>query len=50
MKTKCCDYHDPTAVQWNPFNEVVQCHNCGHVYMPKEYKEITQEAAESVNQ
>ena len=20
---------------WNPFNKVVQCHNCGMVYEPK---------------
>jgi hypothetical protein len=19
---------------WNEFNKVVQCHNCGHVYVP----------------
>lgn len=28
----CCGYHDTTAVKWNEFNGVVQCHNCGQVY------------------
>ncbi len=30
----CCDY-SPKAVFWNPYNKVVQCHNCGHVWEPK---------------
>jgi hypothetical protein len=28
----CCGYADASAVKWNPFNNVVQCHNCGQVY------------------
>ena len=28
----CCGYTDASAVKWNPFNNVVQCHNCGQVY------------------
>jgi len=28
----CCGYTDASAVKWNPFNSVVQCHNCGQVY------------------
>ena len=30
----CCGYADSSAVKWNEFNGVVQCHNCGQVYMP----------------
>jgi hypothetical protein len=37
-KTLCCGYEAKTAlpypVMWNPFNKVVQCHNCGHVFEP----------------
>lgn len=36
--TACCQYtcpiEIPHPVQWNPYNQVVQCHNCGHVYEP----------------
>ena len=28
----CCGYADASAVKWNPYNQVVQCHNCGQVY------------------
>lgn len=39
MKTQCCDYEPssgiPYPVFWNPFNGVVQCHNCGTVYVPQ---------------
>jgi hypothetical protein len=24
------------AIRWNPYNYVVQCHSCGHVYDMKE--------------
>jgi hypothetical protein len=27
-----CGYADTSAVQWNEYNSVVQCHNCGQVY------------------
>jgi hypothetical protein len=30
----CCGYTDAGAVKWNPFNGVVQCHNCGQTYTP----------------
>jgi uncharacterized protein YegP (UPF0339 family) len=30
----CCGYGNPDAVRWNPYNRVVQCHNCGQVYAP----------------
>lgn len=32
--TICCG-NDPKVVYFNPYNEVVQCHSCGHVYEPK---------------
>lgn len=38
MKTQCCNYpidDKRPPVMWNEFNGVVQCHNCGHVYVPK---------------
>jgi hypothetical protein len=28
----CCGYTDASAIKWNPFNGVVQCHNCGQTY------------------
>lgn len=28
----CCGYTDASAVKWNPYNQVVQCHNCGQIY------------------
>lgn len=28
----CCWYEDTSAIKWNPYNSVVQCHNCGQVY------------------
>ena len=36
--TECCNYSAPITipnpVMWNEFNKVVQCHNCGHVWVP----------------
>ena len=32
VKLPCCGYTDASAVKWNPFNRVVQCHNCGQTY------------------
>jgi hypothetical protein len=32
--TACCGYVDTKAVKWNPWNGVVQCHNCGCIYLP----------------
>lgn len=28
----CCGYADTSALKWNPYNSVAQCHNCGQVY------------------
>ena len=30
----CCGYTDASAIKWNSFNGVVQCHNCGQTYTP----------------
>jgi hypothetical protein len=38
MKTLCCAYEYgklPHPVYFNPYNQVVQCHNCGEVYVPQ---------------
>jgi hypothetical protein len=35
VKLPCCGYTDASAVKWNPFNRVVQCHNCGQTYSVK---------------
>lgn len=32
----CCN-GDPSAVIWNPYNQVVQCGRCGHIYWPEPY-------------
>lgn len=36
--TPCCGYvcgtEHPHPVMWNPYNGVVQCHNCGETYTP----------------
>ena len=38
-KTPCCDYdtsrdeHTKSVIMWNPYNRVVQCHNCGQIYI-----------------
>jgi len=34
VELPCCGYTDASAVKWNPFNGVVQCHNCGQTYTP----------------
>ena len=28
----CCGYADASAIKWNPYNQVVHCHNCGQIY------------------
>jgi hypothetical protein len=38
----CCGYMDASAVKWNPFNGVVQCHNCGQTYTPPQRTEPPQ--------
>lgn len=32
-RTTCCGYADVGAIRFNPCNNVMQCHNCGHVYV-----------------
>jgi hypothetical protein len=38
LPTPCCKYRAELSnaypIFWNPFNKVVQCHNCGHQYEP----------------
>jgi hypothetical protein len=38
----CCQYvltdTQKYPVFWNPFNKVVQCHNCGHIWTPESIK------------
>jgi hypothetical protein len=34
VELPCCGYTDASAVKWNPFNRVCQCHNCGQTYKP----------------
>lgn len=40
MRTLCCGYEPaasvPCPVMWNEFNQVVQCHACGSIYVPKD--------------
>lgn len=36
----CCGYKaklNGYPVMWNQFNKVVQCHNCGNVWVPKQF-------------
>jgi hypothetical protein len=37
-KMPCCGYltkqGQPTPIYWNPYNKVVQCHNCGQQFAP----------------
>lgn len=42
-KIDCCENaaKDPTAIYWNPYNEVIQCHSCGHVYVKQYYDECS---------
>jgi hypothetical protein len=39
MATSCCGYipqlSETYPVYWNPYNRVVQCHNCGTVWKPE---------------
>ncbi len=44
----CCGYHDPTAVMWNPYNKVVQCHNCGRVWVPRSDPSLSQDSAQEI--
>ena len=29
-----CEHKE--AVYWNPYNQAVQCHKCGQIFVPKE--------------
>lgn len=42
-KIDCCEAStkEPAAIFWNPYNEAVQCHNCGHVYVKQYYDECS---------
>jgi hypothetical protein len=37
----CCK-RDPIAIKWNPFNKVIQCHQCGHIWVPVDYMALIQ--------
>jgi hypothetical protein len=42
----CCGYTDASAIKWNSFNGVVQCHNCGQTYTHpprREWRGLTEE-------
>lgn len=41
VKSECCK-ENPDAIKWNPYNEVVQCHRCGRIYLPKVYGELSE--------
>lgn len=34
MKKLCCQDSEKGSVYFNPYNEVVQCHSCGYVFVP----------------
>jgi hypothetical protein len=41
VRTACCDYAaeiNNYPVYYNRFNNVVQCHNCGKIYVPSQVK------------
>lgn len=40
-KSECCN-KDPKAIEWNPYNKVVQCHHCGHIYVKKVYGKLSE--------
>jgi transcription elongation factor Elf1 len=41
VELPCCGYTDASAIKWNSFNGVVQCHNCGQTYTPPQRKPLT---------
>ena len=49
MKTPCCNF-EPRDYRWPVYcqgNGIVQCHNCGEVYVPKsELDKLTKQNAE----
>jgi hypothetical protein len=52
-KTECCGYecsvNIPYPVMWNPFNKVVQCHNCGSVYEARAALAQVEKLSDAVN-
>lgn len=46
----CCGYTDASTVKWNPFNRIVQCHNCGQTYTPSQrtWVGLTDEEIETI--
>lgn len=44
----CCGYEDTSAVMWNEFNGVVQCHNCGQQYAALSAQSQQEPAAEAI--
>ena len=46
----CCGYTDASAVKWNPYNQVLQCHNCGQVYTSPQAQPAQQEPVGKVNE
>lgn len=34
MELCCSNAKHLDCVKWNPYNQVIQCHSCGHVYLP----------------
>ena len=44
-KSECCK-GDPEAIKWNSFNEAVQCHSCGRLYVPKKYGKQLKEVSD----
>ena len=51
--TTTCE-HPGDAVMWNPWNKVVQCHRCGHIFLPAPVDPATglytQEAQQAIQQ
>ena len=42
-KSLCCK-SDPIAIKWNPFDKVIQCHQCGHIWVPVDYMALMTQA------
>jgi transposase-like protein len=42
----CCGYTNASVVKWNPFNRIVQCHNCGQTYTPQQMTPWSQKTIE----
>ena len=46
---KCCDKTPEGSVFYNPFNDVVQCHACGTLWVPKPAETKIRTLAEEVS-